>query len=78
MTVINKNKDDNESKKFHNPRTGEAWVETRVRKNAPAQTLLELTEIDLLGLSTDNMIVLSTGEVVTSIEGDLLYTPEVG
>ena len=78
MTVLNKNKDDNESKKFHNPAKQEAWVETRVRKNAPAQTLLELTEIDLLGLSTDNMIVLSSGEVVTSVEGDLLYTPEVG
>jgi hypothetical protein len=78
MTVINKNKDDNEASKFHNPTRGKALVETRVLKNAPAQTLLELTEIDLLGLSTDNLIVLSTGEVVTSIEGDLLYTPTVG
>lgn len=78
MTVINRNKDDNESKKFHNPAKDQAWVETRVRKNAPAQTLLELKEIEQFSLSTDNLIVMASGEVITTVEGELLYTPTVG
>lgn len=77
MTVINKNRDDNESRKFHNPEKGKALVETRVLKNTPARTLLELKEIEQFNLSTANLIVLR-GEVVVTKEGELLFTPTIG
>lgn len=77
MTVINKNRDDNESKKFHNPKKDEALVETRVLKNTPVRTLLELKEIEQFGLTTANLIVLR-GEVVVTKEGELLFAPTIG
>jgi len=77
MTIKNRNRADNESKKFHNPSKDEALVETRVLKNSPARTLLELKEIEQFGLFTANLITLN-GEVVTTKEGELLYAPTIG
>ena len=54
-------------------------VPVRRKDGASAQTLVELKTIEILNLTTNNMLTSNSGyDIITSNSGEILYSPTEG